>query len=125
MNTPNNEQFVKDYIEAWSTKDDATRATLVRKVYAEDAYFYASEPNDVAIKIHGLAEITANIAHVNTRDIQGNGLTIETKKFDVNYDAVKVSWQMMTGDGNVAMTGMNILLRDTSGKILHDYIFIG
>lgn len=124
-NSANTEQFVKNYIEAWSTKDDARRQELVTKVYADDAAFYADEPGDGPVDHHGLADIAANVTRVNVRLVQGKGLITESTGFAVNHDALKVSWRMTTPDGQVAMTGMNLLLRDATGKISQDYIFIG
>jgi hypothetical protein len=123
--TNNVEEFVKDYINAWSTTDAGARKALVAKVYADDVDFYANEPGDGPVEHHGVAEITANIARVNARLVQGKGLITESTGFSVNHDALKVSWQMMTPDRKVAMTGMNLLLRNASGKISRDYIFIG
>jgi hypothetical protein len=124
-NSANTEQFVKDYIEAWSTKDDVTRQELVTKVYADDAAFYADEPGDGPVDHHGLADIAANVTRVNVRLVQGKGLITESTGFAVNHNALKVFWRMTTPDGQVAMTGMNVLLRDATGKISQDYIFIG
>ena len=121
----NTEKLVKDYIDAWSTQDDATRKELVAKVYANNAAFYANEPGDDPVEHHGIADITANIARVNVRLVQGIGLITESTGFTVNHDALKVSWRMMTPDDKVAMTGMNLLLLDATGSISQDYIFIG
>jgi hypothetical protein len=119
------QQFVKDYIDAWSTTDAESRKKLIAKVYANDVDFYANEPGDGPIEHHGIAAITANIANVNARLVQGKGLKTESTGFSVNHDALKVPWRMMTPDGKVAMTGMNLLLLNKSGKISLDYIFIG
>jgi hypothetical protein len=119
------DNFVKSYIDAWSTKDDTEREELVAKVYADDAAFYANEPGDGPVEHHGVADITANITRVNVRLVQGKGLITESTGFAVNHDVLRVSWRMITPDGKVAMTGMNLLSRDASGKISQDYIFIG
>jgi len=42
----NVEEFVKDYINAWSTTDAGARKALVANVYADDVDFYANEPGD-------------------------------------------------------------------------------
>jgi hypothetical protein len=120
-----NEIFVKDYIDAWSTEDDATREKLVAKVYVDDATFYANEPGDDPVDYHGLADIAANIKRVNVRLVQAKGLITESTDFSVNHNILKVAWRMLTPDGKVALSGMNVLLRDDLGKILKDYIFVG
>jgi hypothetical protein len=117
------ETFARDYIAAWSTEDDATRAKLVAELYAKDASFYAHE-HDVPVECHGIVEITAYIKQVNVRLVQGAGLETKGTGFSANHAALKVSWQMLKGEGNVVMTGMNMLLRNQSGKIVQDYIFV-
>ncbi|WP_437770450.1 hypothetical protein [Arthrobacter sp. KNU40] len=124
-NSTNTEEFAKDYIDAWGTKDDAVRRELVAKVYAGDAAFHADEPGDGPVEYHGTADIEANITRVNQRLVQDKGLITESTGFVANHDALRVSWRMITPNGNVAMTGMNMLLRNATGKISHDYIFIG
>lgn len=119
------ESFAADYIAAWGTPADAERDRFVAQLYAEDAVFYAAEPGDEAIALRGRAAIAANIAHVNARDIQGHGLRIVVTGFAANHDGFKVTWQMVTSDGAVAVAGMSMLLRDGAGKIVRDYIFVG
>ncbi|MDR1912572.1 MAG: hypothetical protein LBQ52_09565 [Helicobacteraceae bacterium] len=119
------EKFAKDYIEAWSVKDDETRKNLVSKLYADNATFYAREPNDDPVKCYQVAEIAANITQVNERLAQGAGLITQSAGFSVNRDTIKVAWKMNTPEGKTALRGMNILQRDETGRILRDYIFIG
>jgi hypothetical protein len=119
------EKFVKDYIDTWSTKDDIERKEFVAKVYADDAAFYSNEPGDGPVEYHGVVDIMANIGRVNARLVQGKGLITESTGFVVNHDAVRVSWRMTTLEGKVAVAGMDMLLRDATGKISQDYIFIG
>jgi len=125
MTAINDETFAQDYITAWSTTDDATRKELVTKLYAYGAAFYSNESNDGSVEFHGVEEINANITHVNVRLVQDKGLITQGNGFAANHDVLKVSWKMVTSDGNVVMTGMDILVRDVSGKIVQDYIFIG
>jgi hypothetical protein len=119
----NDETFARDYIVAWSTEEDATRATLISELYAEDAVFYSDEA-DGPVVCRGIAEITANIKQVNVRLVQGAGLDTKGTGFAANNSALKVSWKMLNGEGNIALSGMNMLLRNKSGKIAQDYIFI-
>lgn len=119
------ENFVSDYINAWSTEDDATRELLVNKVYAKDADFYADEPGDGPVERHGAQEILANITQVNVRLVQGMKLATISTGYSINHDALKVTWAMKSPQGETIMTGMNLLLLNNSGQILRDYIFIG
>jgi hypothetical protein len=66
-----------------------------------------------------------NIGDVNERDIQGRGLVINHTGTSVNHRVAKVTWQMVTNDGGVALTGTNVLVLNSSGQIAQDFIFIG
>lgn len=120
-----NEQFVDSYIAAWSTQDSDQRRRLIDRLYAEDAKFYADEPGDDPVQRRGRAEIMDNITQVNQRLTQGTGLVTESTGFVENHDLLRVSWKMTAPGGNVAMTGMNLLIRNNDGEVVRDYILIG
>lgn len=124
MTKTNLEQFTKDYIEAWSTTNDNDRKRLIEKVYSTSAEFYANEPGDDAVEHRGLEKIYGNITQVNERLVVGNGLITESTGYSENHNTLRITWQMKTPNGEVAMKGMNFLVLDTSGKIAKDFIFI-
>ncbi len=64
-------------------------------------------------------------SRVKGRLTQDAGLATRSTGIVENHDLLKVTWEMTTPDGNVAMTGMNILQRNLDGQILRDYILIG
>lgn len=119
------EDFSHDYITTWSTEDDGERQRLIDQLYADDATFFADEPGDDPVERHGRAEIMQNITQVNERLTQRAGLATTQTGVVENHDVLRVSWQMTTADGTIALTGMNLLIRDDSGMITRDYIFIG
>lgn len=112
------------YIDAWSTTNGETRKSLISKVYSTEAEFYANEPGDEAIKHVGLDAIFQNISQVNDRLVTTNGLITKLISFSKNHDVLRVSWEMITTDGEIALKGMNLLLLSPTGKINKDYIFI-
>ncbi len=111
-------------IAAWSTQDSDQRRRLIEQLYAEDAEFYA-EPGDDPVQRRGRTEIMDNITQVKRRVTQGVGLTTESTGFAENHDLLRVSWKMTAPDGNVAMAGMNLLIRNSDGVVVRDYILIG
>ena len=125
MDQTTDEQFVSSYIAAWSTRDGDERRSLIDRVYAADATFYANEPGDEAVQRHGRTEIMENITQVNERLTQGSGLATQRTAFAANHDLLRVSWQMTTPEGDVAMSGMNLLIRNSDGRVVRDYILIG
>lgn len=124
MTKVNLEQFAKDYIETWSTTNATERQELIEKIYSTSAEFYANEPGDEAVEHHGLEKIYKNITQVNERLVVGNGLITESTGFSENHSTLRITWQMKTPNGEVAMKGMNFLILDQSGKIKKDFIFI-
>ena len=118
-------QFVKDYIETWSTTNLEYRKLLIDKLYSSTAKFYANEPGDNAVEHNGLNDIFKNITQVNERLVVNNGLITESTGYSKNHDALKVTWEMKKSSGEIVMKGINLLHLDKSCKILQDYIFIG
>lgn len=118
------EQFVDNYIETWSTKNSDKRRELIEKVYSTSAKFYAKEPGDEAVELQGWNKIFENISQVNERLVVGNGLITELTGFTENHNTIRVTWQMKTSKGEIAMKGMNFLILNSSGKIEKDYIYI-
>lgn len=119
-----NQTFVDDYIKTWATTDDTERSELANRLYADDATFYAAEPGDEAIDVHGPAAIAGNIRHVNVRDTQNNGIRIQLNSWSVNHDLVKVSWRMIAPNDQTVANGTSVLLVNDSNEILRDYIFV-
>lgn len=124
MTKTNLDQFTKDYIEAWSTKDSTERQKFIEKVYSTSSIFYANEPGDESVEHQGLEKIYENITQVNERLVIGNGLITESVGYSENHNTLRVNWQMKTPNGDIAMKGMNFLILDKSGKIEKDFIFI-
>jgi len=118
------EQFVKNYIQAWSTTDAGKRKQLMEKVYSASATFYANEPGDDTVMHHGMDRIYENITKVNQRLTIENGLVTECTHYCENHNSLRVSWHMKTHDTTVVITGMNFLQLNDSMKIEGDYIFI-
>lgn len=116
------EALAATYIEAWSATDAATRERLVAAAYAEDAEFFSSEDGD--LRLTGRRAIADNIGQVNERDIQGHGLHIVLTGTSLNHRMARVAWQMLTPDGQLALTGMDVLVLNDDGRIAQDHIFI-
>ena len=125
MTTTELEKLLNDYINTWSTTDSKHRQELVEKMYSKTAEFYAEEPGDQAVNHKGIDAIFGNISQVNDRLVVGNKLITELTTYSVNHNSLKVSWEMKTPNGDLALKGMNFLQLDTSNKIEKDYIFIG
>ncbi|KAF5293299.1 hypothetical protein FQR65_LT20102 [Abscondita terminalis] len=83
------EQFVKNYIQAWSTTDAGKRKQLMEKVYSASATFYANEPGDDTVMHHGMDRIYENITKVNQRLTIENGLVTECTHYCENHNTLR------------------------------------
>ncbi len=124
MTKTNFEHLANDYIKTWSTSNAKERQTLIEKVYSMSATFYANELGDDPVECHGWDKIYNNITQVNDRLVVGNSLKTERTGYSENHDTLRVTWQMKTPNGEVALKGMNFLVLNSAGKIEKDFIFI-
>lgn len=119
------EQFVKNYIDAWSTINSNERRKLIEMIYSSTAKFYAEEPEDPSIELNGIDAVFENITRVTERLVIGQGMKTELVNYLKNHNTIRVSWQMKTSAEEITLKGMNFLQIDSSNKIEKDYIFIG
>jgi hypothetical protein len=124
MSNHNLDQLVSEYIKAWSTTNSDDRKNLVESVYSDTAKFFANEPGDEAVNYQGWKKIHGNITQVNNRLTVENGLITELIGFTENHGTLRVTWQMKTANGEIALKGMNFLKLTKERKIKEDYIFI-
>lgn len=124
MSNNNLDQLVSDYIKAWSTTNPDNRQNLIESVYSNNAKFFANEPGDEAVEYQGWKKIHENITQVNNRLTIENGLITELTSFTENHRSLRVTWQMKTTNGEIALKGMNFLKLDQNDKVEEDYIFI-
>lgn len=92
-------------------------------LYSADGILYSGQPQGVQWR--GPAEIEAKIAEVNQSQVQGNGFSVAPGGFLVNNGVLKVVWQFVAPNGDVVVTGTDVLTLDASGAIIADYTFLG
>lgn len=114
--------LVESYFELWRTTDDNERHAYASKLFTPGAVHYAAPANE---KFTGVDEIEANIARVNTENIQKAGLKFRAGGFVVNHDSVQVNWEVTDpGGAKVLGAGRDFLLLDEDGRIKALYMFM-
>ncbi len=111
----------EDYLELWSTIDNAARKALTQRLFAESATQYATP--DKGLSFTGFEEIEANIRQTNEGAIQKAGLEFRLVSSAPNQNLVQIEWVALDVDGNAAVRGRDCLLFDESGRIAALYMF--
>ena len=89
---------IDTYLAAWSEQDDAARAELVGRVWADDGRLV-----DPPMAASGHAEISGMHAALQG---QFAGHTFRrASAVDAHHDAVRFAWELVGPDGTVALQG--------------------
>ena len=118
----NANDLVESYFKLWGTTDDNERHAYATKLFTENAVHYAAPANE---KFSGIDQIEANIARVNTENIQKAGLKFRAGGFVPNHNSVQVQWEVTDpGGAKVLGAGRDFLLLDEDGRIKALYMFM-
>lgn len=113
-------QFANDYVELWKTVDADTRASLVDKLFAEDAKHYAAP---AGVSFIGRDAILQNVANINMQAIQTAGLKFVGGDAVGNGDSILVEWSAQAPNGATVQSGRDILVLNDEGKVETLYMF--
>jgi hypothetical protein len=92
---------IDTYLAAWSEQDDAARAELVGRVWADDGRLV-----DPPMAASGHAEISGMHAALQG---QFAGHTFRrASAVDAHHDAVRFAWELVGPDGTVAIKGLDV-----------------
>ena len=92
---------IDTYLAAWSEQDDAARAELVGRVWADDGRLV-----DPPMAASGHAGISGMHAALQG---QFAGHTFRrASAIDAHHDYVRFAWELVGPDGTVALTGLDV-----------------
>jgi hypothetical protein len=92
---------IDTYLAAWSEQDDAARAELVGRVWADDGRLV-----DPPMAASGHAGISGMHAALQG---QFAGPTFRrASAVDAHHDAVRFAWELVGPDGTVALKGLDV-----------------
>ncbi len=113
-------QFANDYVQLWKTVDATERASLVEKLFAEDAEHYAAPAN---VSFIGRAAILENVTKINTQAIQTAGLKFIGGDAVGNGNSILIEWAAQAPNGTTVQSGRDILVLNEEGKAQTLYMF--
>lgn len=129
--------LIDRYVAVWNEPDAGRRRTAVAELWTTDAVQVLEPPEDVrktaaglgvtpVFEARGLAALEVRVTRSYEEFVApgqyifralGPGARLQ--------DVVKFRWQMVsTADGEVAGTGLEVVVLDAEGKIRTDYQFI-
>ncbi|RRD03728.1 nuclear transport factor 2 family protein [Arachnia propionica] len=115
-------QFADEYLRTWTEPDQQHRNALIEQIWAPDGVMSVSS---LGITITGVADIAAHITRVHDDMIAGKGLRFVYDQEVASGDATLLRWSMLTPQGEVAGRGVDVVFRDTDGKVTAVHMFMG
>ena len=126
------------YIALWNEPDADRRRRTIAELWTADARHILQPPQEIravaaqpgiamaaVLTAQGHAEIEARAASVYEHWVGSEGLTFRGRDdADRLADVVKLHWEAVAGDGEVAAVGLSFLVLAADGRIARDYTFI-
>lgn len=114
-------EFVDRYLQVWNESDPATRAQLVRRLWAADAVEY-TEANEY----QGHEALEARVSRAHTQFVEEGGFLFRlAAPPTTHHGAVLMNVEMVPaeGDGEPSWIGTIIALLDDQDRIGREYQF--
>ena len=109
---------LQDYCAAWSTSDQATRAVLLERAWAEDGVYC-----DPSARVEGRAALDAHIGGMHAK-LPGTRIALSTG-VSQHHGCLYFGWQMITAEGEVRINGVDFAELADDGRIARVTGFFG
>ncbi len=130
--------LVRRYVAVWHEPDAELRRKAVHDLWAEDGAHVLQPPLQIRQAVAGLGfpslvlqacgheELQARVTRTYHEFVASGEYTFRSRdNADRLGDVVKFNWEMIPADGGeVAGTGLEVLVLDKDGRIKTDYQFI-
>ena len=117
-----NADFDAAYLSTWTEPDASKRLALIEQVWAPQGSLHVSSPG---LSLTGTTDIAAHIEHVHNDLIANKGLTFAYDQRAESGDALLLRWSMTAPSGDVVGRGVDTVFRDTNGRVVSAYMFMG
>ena len=117
-----NADFDASYLSTWTEPDASKRLALIEQVWAPHSSLHVSSPG---LSLTGTTDIAAHIEHVHNDLIANKGLTFAYDQRAESGDALLLRWSMTAPSGDVVGRGVDTVFRDTNGRVVSAYMFMG
>ncbi|MDO5066742.1 MAG: hypothetical protein Q4D96_05650 [Propionibacteriaceae bacterium] len=115
-------QFADEYLTTWTEPDQQRRNAIIEQVWAADGVMSVSS---LGITLKGVADIAAHITRVHDDMIAGKGLQFVYDQEVASGDATLLRWSMLTLNEDVTGRGVDIVFRNTAGRVTAVHMFMG
>jgi hypothetical protein len=125
------------YVAVWNEPDPTRRRAAVEQLWSEDASHTLQPPQEIRtaadalgvavdLEARGHAALEDRVTKSHHQFVQQGGFVFRPAGDAARLrDMVKLRWEMVPrAGGDVAATGLQILLLDADGRIRLDYQFI-
>jgi hypothetical protein len=125
------------YVAVWNEPDATRRRAAVRELWTEDASHVLQAPQDVrrtagdlgfgeaVFEARGHAELERRVARAHEEFVAPGTFTFRSRgNAERLRDVVKFTWEMVSGNGDVAGVGLEVFLLAPDGRVRTDYQFI-
>ena len=120
--TQANADFDATYLRTWTEPDAGKRHALIEQVWAPGGSLHISS---LGLSLTGTTDIAAHIERVHNDLIASKGLTFSYDQRAESGDALLLRWSMTAPNGDVVGRGVDTVFRNTDGKVVNAYMFMG
>lgn len=117
-----NADFDAAYLRTWTEPDAGKRLALIEQVWAPGSSLHISSPG---LSLTGTTDIAEHIERVHNDLIANKGLTFSYDQRAESGDALLLRWSMTAPNGDVVGRGVDTVFRNTDGKVVNAYMFMG
>jgi hypothetical protein len=112
--------FIDRYVSVWNETDPDARKRTIVALWAPDGTTCNRQ-----LEACGYEAIEARVASANQKWVRDQGFTFRPRKsFTLHHHIVTLVWEMVPASGGeMATTGLNILILSSDGRIRADYQF--
>ena len=136
MTSPN--ELADRYVELWSEPDAERRRERIAELWTEDAVHLLQPPEEIreiaarpglamnaTLEARGHAALEARVTSAYQEFIAPGAYSFR-RRGDAERvgDVVRLGWEMVTVDGEVAGSGTDFLVLAPEGRIRRDYQFV-
>ena len=117
-----NADFDAAYLRTWTEPDAGKRLALIEQVWAPGGSLHISS---LGLSLTGTTDIAAHIERVHNDLIASKGLTFSYDQRAESGDALLLRWSMTAPNGDIVGRGVDTVFRNTDGKVVNAYMFMG
>ena len=112
-------EFIRRYVAVWNERDADARRQSIAALWAPGGATCHSQ-----LDARGWAAIEARVTSAHDKWVRDGGFVFRPRQDAAHHNVVKLVWEMLpAGGGEVAATGLNVLILDPDGRINSDYQF--